>query len=156
RRLRKKWMGPSIAATRMRRSERRREEHAVTRSDLSMNTGLGWTLNVIRSRRHCKDASAAISSNMVLYRLLLKWRVGCPPRQRSILFSKLAWAGGEGSAADRYFSRERSAGAFTPAVILFIAPPEPKDNSHRGDSPAPPPRQCPVCRDHTIIGHGRR
>jgi hypothetical protein len=34
----------------------------VTRGDLSMNTGSECTLNVLRSRRHCENASAAISS----------------------------------------------------------------------------------------------
>jgi hypothetical protein len=41
----------------------------VTRSHLSMNTDVECTLNVLRSRRHCGDASAAISSKvLVLYR----------------------------------------------------------------------------------------
>jgi len=41
-------------------------------------------------------------------------------------------------------------------VILFIALPEDKGNI----DPVIPldllPRLCPICRDHTIIGHGRR
>jgi hypothetical protein len=51
----------------------------------------------------------------------------------------------------------RSAAAFTPAVILFIALPEGKDNIDPGVIPLDLlPRQCPVCRNHTVIGHGRR
>jgi hypothetical protein len=47
--------------------------------------------------------------------------------------------------------------AFTPAVILFIALPEAKDNSAPGVIPLDLlPRRCPVCCDDTIIGHGRR
>ena len=50
----------------------------------------------------------------------------------------------------------RSAAAFTPAVILFIALPE-VDNIDPGVIPLNLlPRQCPVCRNHTVIGHGRR
>jgi len=42
-------------------------------------------------------------------------------------------------------------------VILFIALPEVKDNINRGVIPLDLlPRQCPVCRNHTVIGHGRR
>jgi hypothetical protein len=51
----------------------------------------------------------------------------------------------------------RSAAAFTPAVILFIALPEAKDNIDPGLIPLELlPRQCPVCQNHTIIGHGQR
>jgi hypothetical protein len=51
----------------------------------------------------------------------------------------------------------RSAAAFTPAVILFIALPEEKDNLDPGGIPlALLPRRCPVCQNDTIIGHGRR
>jgi hypothetical protein len=47
--------------------------------------------------------------------------------------------------------------AFTPALILFIALPEAKDNIEPGVIPlARLPRRCPVCGDDTIIGHGRR
>jgi len=47
--------------------------------------------------------------------------------------------------------------AFTPAVVLVIALPEAKDNIDAGVIPLDLlPRRCPVCRDHTIIGHGRR
>ena len=47
--------------------------------------------------------------------------------------------------------------AFTPAVILFIALAEAKDNIDPGVIPLDRlPRRCPVCRDDTIIGHGRR
>jgi hypothetical protein len=50
----------------------------------------------------------------------------------------------------------RSAAAFTPAVILFIALPEAEDKA----DPVIPleclPRRCPVCREDTVIGHGRR
>jgi hypothetical protein len=47
--------------------------------------------------------------------------------------------------------------AFTPAVILFIALPEAKDNIDPGVIPLDLlPRRCPICGDHTIIGHGRR
>jgi len=42
-------------------------------------------------------------------------------------------------------------------VILFIAPPEAKDNINPGVIPLNLlPRRCPVCRNNTIIGHGRR
>jgi hypothetical protein len=42
-------------------------------------------------------------------------------------------------------------------VILFIALPEAKDNIVPGVIPLDLlPRRCPVCGDHTIIGHGRR
>jgi hypothetical protein len=42
-------------------------------------------------------------------------------------------------------------------VILFIALPEEKDNIDPGVIPLDLlPRQCPACRNHTIIGHGRR
>jgi len=51
----------------------------------------------------------------------------------------------------------RSAAAFTPAVILFIALPEEKDNVDPGVVPlALLPRRCPVCQNDTIIGHGCR
>ena len=51
----------------------------------------------------------------------------------------------------------RSAAAFTPAVILFIALPEAKDNIDPGVIPLDRlPRRCPVCRNDTLIGHGRR
>ena len=47
--------------------------------------------------------------------------------------------------------------AFTPAVILFIALPEVNDNIDPGVVPLDLlPRQCPVCRNPTVIGHGRR
>ena len=47
--------------------------------------------------------------------------------------------------------------AFTPALILFIALPEAKDNIDPGVIPLVLlPRRCPVCRDETIIGHGQR
>jgi len=59
--------------------------------------------------------------------------------------------------ADRNFSRERSRWAFTPTVILFIALPEAKSNIDPVVIPVELlPRRCPVCRDHTIIGHGQR
>jgi len=42
-------------------------------------------------------------------------------------------------------------------VILFIALPEAKDNIDPGVIPLDLlPRRCPFCRNHTIIGHGRR
>jgi len=46
-------------------------------------------------------------------------------------------------------------------VILFIALPEAKDNAEPGCRAGVIPlellpRRCPVCRDNTIIGHGRR
>jgi hypothetical protein len=42
-------------------------------------------------------------------------------------------------------------------VILFIALPKDKDNIDPGVIPLDLlPRLCPICRDHTIIGHGRR
>ena len=42
-------------------------------------------------------------------------------------------------------------------MILFIALPEAKDNIDPGVIPLDLlPRWCPVCEDHTIIGHGRR
>jgi len=42
-------------------------------------------------------------------------------------------------------------------VILFIALPEAKDNIDPGVIPLDLlPRWCPVCEDHTIVGHGRR
>ena len=47
-------------------------------------------------------------------------------------------------------------GAFTPAVILYIALPKTKDNSEAGIPLALLPRRCPVCQEQTIIGHGRR
>ncbi len=51
----------------------------------------------------------------------------------------------------------RSAAAFTPAVIIFIALPEVKDNIDLRVIPLDRlPRRCPVCRDNTIIGHGSR
>jgi len=50
----------------------------------------------------------------------------------------------------------RSAAAFTPAVILFIALPEAKDNINAEIPLDRLPRRCPVCQNDTIIGHGRR
>ena len=51
----------------------------------------------------------------------------------------------------------RSAAAFTPAVIIFIALPLGKRQHRPGVIPLDLlPRRCPVCGDHTIIGHGRR
>lgn len=53
----------------------------------------------------------------------------------------------------------RSAAAFTPAVILFIALPEAEDKFDPGLITFPLdllPRRCPMCRNDTIIGHGRR
>ncbi len=53
--------------------------------------------------------------------------------------------------------RENQRRAFTPAVILFIALPEAKNNIDPGVIPLGLlPRRCPVCRDDTIIGHGQR
>lgn len=53
--------------------------------------------------------------------------------------------------------RENQRQAFTPAVILFIALPEAKDNIDPGVIPlALLPRQCPICGKDTITGHGRR
>ena len=53
--------------------------------------------------------------------------------------------------------QRRSAAAFTPALILFIALPEAEDKDDPGVIPLELlPRRCPVCRDDTIIGHGRR
>ena len=47
--------------------------------------------------------------------------------------------------------------AFTPAVILFIALPEAKDNIGFGVIQLYLlPRRCPVCLNCTIIGHGQR
>jgi hypothetical protein len=47
--------------------------------------------------------------------------------------------------------------AFTPALILFIALPEAKDKPDSGVIPLDRlPRRCPLCRNDTIIGHGRR
>jgi len=53
--------------------------------------------------------------------------------------------------------QRRSVAAFTPAVILFIALPEVKDNVEPWVIPLELlPRQCPVCLEDTIIGHGLR
>jgi hypothetical protein len=53
--------------------------------------------------------------------------------ENSILFrSKLTLPEGEGPAADRHFGRERSAAAFTPAVIIFLALPEAEDKTPPG------------------------
>ena len=42
-------------------------------------------------------------------------------------------------------------------MILFIALPAAKDNIDPGVTPLELlPRRCPLCRDHTIIGHGLR
>jgi len=41
-------------------------------------------------------------------------------------------------------------------VILFIALPEAKDNIEPGDRAGPPAAAMSVCRNDTIIGHGRR
>ena len=42
-------------------------------------------------------------------------------------------------------------------MIIFIALPEAKDNIEPGVIPLGLlPRRCPVCRDDTIVGHGRR
>jgi hypothetical protein len=47
--------------------------------------------------------------------------------------------------------------AFTPAVILFIALAETKDDGEAGVIPLHLlPRVCPLCQHATIIGHGRR
>jgi hypothetical protein len=47
--------------------------------------------------------------------------------------------------------------AFTPAVILLSHCQRRKTRSTRGDPAGTHlPRRCPVCRDDTIIGHGRR
>jgi Domain of unknown function (DUF6431) len=48
-------------------------------------------------------------------------------------------------------------GTFTPVLIFVIALPEEKDNCDPGVVPLDRlPRWCPVCRDTTIVGHGRR
>jgi hypothetical protein len=50
--------------------------------------------------------------------------------ESSILVSfELSLPEGEGPAADRNFRRQRSAAAFTPAVILFIALVEAEDKT---------------------------
>jgi hypothetical protein len=53
--------------------------------------------------------------------------------------------------ADRNFAGDGQRRAFTPAVILFIALPDAKDNPLHLL-----PRLCPLCQDDTITGHGRR
>jgi len=53
--------------------------------------------------------------------------------------------------------QRRSAAAFTPAVILFIALPEAEDKFDPGVIPLDLlPRRCPLCGNHTIVGHGQR
>jgi hypothetical protein len=81
-----------------------------------------------------------------------------PSLESSILFSFETDFTGRVKAEPQIETwQRRSAAAFTPAVILFIALPEAKDNIDPRVIPlALLPRQCPVCGKHTIIGHGRR
>ena len=59
--------------------------------------------------------------------------------------------------ADRNFGRERSAaGLHASRDSLYRTARGRKTTSTRGDPAGPLPRRCPVCRDDTIIGHGRR
>jgi hypothetical protein len=58
---------------------------------------------------------------------------------------------------DRNFAGNGQRQAFTPALILFIALPETKDNCQPVVIPLDLlPRECPCCRRTSIIGHGRR
>ena len=72
--------------------------------------------------------------------------------------SELTLPEGEGPASrSKTLAENGHRRAFTPAVILFIALPEAKDNIDPGVIPLDLlPRRCPICGDHTIIGHGRR
>jgi hypothetical protein len=54
--------------------------------------------------------------------------------------------------ADRTLARDVQRRAFTPAVILFIALLDAKDNVPLDLLP----RRCPACQGDTVIGHGRR
>jgi len=79
------------------------------------------------------------------------------PTESSILFSFETNFTGRVKVrlADRNFSRDGRGGAFTPAVILFIC--QRRKTTSTGVIPLDLlPRQCPVCQDHTIIGHGQR
>ena len=80
------------------------------------------------------------------------------PTESSILFSFETDFTGRVKAGPQIETWQgRSAAAFTPAVILFIALPEVEDNIDPRVIPLDRlPRRCPVCRNDTIIGHGRR
>jgi Domain of unknown function (DUF6431) len=55
------------------------------------------------------------------------------------------------------WQRRSAARPFTPAVILFIALPEPENKIGVIEVPlALLPRVCPLCGNRTIVGHGRR
>src|SRR6266481_3018221 len=62
-------------------------------------------------------------------------------------------------STDRNLAGDGQRRAFTPALILFIALPDPQDKS-AFDLHAFPlallPRRCPRCGFDTIIGHGQR
>src|SRR3990172_9248103 len=80
-------------------------------------------------------------------------------RRKAVFFfrSKLTLPEGEGPAADRNFGRKRSAaGLHASRDSLYLTA-----RGERQDRPGVIPlellpRRCPVCRDDTIIGHGRR
>ena len=88
---------------------------------------------------------------------LAVWGRALVVRKQLFFFrSTLPYREDEGQPPDRT-QQEGLRRAFTPAVVLVITLPETKDNIDAGVIPLDLlPRRCPVCRDHTIIGHGRR
>ena len=78
----------------------------------------------------------------------------------SILFSFEIRKRKEGEGLDApasFLARSTGGKAFTPTVILFIALPAAEDNSTPEGMPiAWLPRHCPLCRENSIIGHGKR
>jgi len=87
-------------------------------------------------------------------------RLRRPIRTQYILFSFETDFTGRVKASPQIETwQRRSAAALTPAVILFIALPEPEYKGDAGVSEIPLallPRRCPLCGNRTIIGHGRR
>src|ERR1022692_4200475 len=83
---------------------------------------------------------------------------GCVRRLKAVFsfIRDCLYQEGEGRSPEQSWQGEPAAG-FMPAVILFIALPEAKNNIDPGVIPLGLlPRRCPVCRDDTIIGHGQR
>jgi hypothetical protein len=63
------------------------------------------------------------------------------------------------ASVGRYLAREIRRQAFTPAVILFIALPLSDDKPVPGVTQIDlqqMPRRCPLCKQASIIGHGKR
>ena len=80
-------------------------------------------------------------------------------RRKAVFFfrSKLTLPEGEGPPTDRDFGRERSAASLHASRDYLYRTARGERQHRAGVIPLDLlPRRCPICRDDTIIGHGRR